>query len=76
MSHHCHANWEVTRPALLPFSTALDTAARYSGDEFAVVLPETGAEAVSQVAHVSATALPMTDGTGAFCQYRRCSLSP
>jgi len=51
MSHQCHANWEVTRPALLPFSTALDTAARYGRDEFAVVLPETGAEAVSQVAH-------------------------
>ena|SRR5882762_1847956 len=27
-----------------------DTAARYGGDEFAVVLPETGAEAANQVA--------------------------
>jgi diguanylate cyclase (GGDEF)-like protein/PAS domain S-box-containing protein len=36
---------------VLSFCRDIDTAARYGGDEFAVVLPETGAEAASQVAH-------------------------
>ena len=35
---------------LLSFCRDIDTAARYGGDEFAVVLPETGAEAANQVA--------------------------
>jgi diguanylate cyclase (GGDEF)-like protein/PAS domain S-box-containing protein len=35
---------------VLSFCRDTDTAARYGGDEFAVVLPETGAEAASQVA--------------------------
>jgi diguanylate cyclase (GGDEF)-like protein len=34
----------------LSFCRDIDTAARYGGDEFAVVLPETGAEAANQVA--------------------------
>jgi diguanylate cyclase (GGDEF)-like protein len=34
----------------LNFCRDIDTAARYGGDEFAVVLPETGAEAAKQVA--------------------------
>jgi diguanylate cyclase (GGDEF)-like protein/PAS domain S-box-containing protein len=35
---------------VLSFCRDIDTAARYGGDEFAVVLPETGAEAANQVA--------------------------
>jgi diguanylate cyclase (GGDEF)-like protein/PAS domain S-box-containing protein len=35
---------------VLSFCRDIDTAARYGGDEFAVVLPETGAEAARQVA--------------------------
>jgi diguanylate cyclase (GGDEF)-like protein/PAS domain S-box-containing protein len=35
---------------VLSFCRDIDTAARYGGDEFAVVLPETGAEAADQVA--------------------------
>jgi diguanylate cyclase (GGDEF)-like protein/PAS domain S-box-containing protein len=35
---------------VLSFCRDIDTAARYGGDEFAVVLPETGAEAAHQVA--------------------------
>jgi diguanylate cyclase (GGDEF)-like protein/PAS domain S-box-containing protein len=35
---------------VLGFCRDIDTAARYGGDEFAVVLPETGAEAANQVA--------------------------
>jgi diguanylate cyclase (GGDEF)-like protein/PAS domain S-box-containing protein len=35
---------------ILSFCRDIDTAARYGGDEFAVVLPETGAEAAHQVA--------------------------
>ncbi len=35
---------------VLSFCRDTDTAARYGGDEFAVVLPETGAEAADQVA--------------------------
>jgi diguanylate cyclase (GGDEF)-like protein len=34
----------------LSFCRDIDTAARYGGDEFAVVLPETGVEAANQVA--------------------------
>ena len=35
---------------VLSFCRDIDTAARYGGDEFAVVLPETGVEAANQVA--------------------------
>ena len=35
---------------VLSFCRDIDTAARYGGDEFAVVVPETGAEAANQVA--------------------------
>jgi diguanylate cyclase (GGDEF)-like protein/PAS domain S-box-containing protein len=35
---------------ILSFCRDMDTAARYGGDEFAVVLPETGVEAANQVA--------------------------
>jgi diguanylate cyclase (GGDEF)-like protein/PAS domain S-box-containing protein len=35
---------------ILSFCRDIDTAARYGGDEFAVVLPETGVEAASRVA--------------------------
>jgi diguanylate cyclase (GGDEF)-like protein/PAS domain S-box-containing protein len=35
---------------ILSFCRDIDTAARYGGDEFAVVLPETGVEAANQVA--------------------------
>jgi diguanylate cyclase (GGDEF)-like protein len=35
---------------VLSFCRDIDTAARYGGDEFALVLPETGAEAANQVA--------------------------
>ncbi|PYU81070.1 MAG: hypothetical protein DMG50_17645 [Acidobacteria bacterium] len=35
---------------VLSFCRDIDTAARYGGDEFAVVLPEIGAEAANQVA--------------------------
>jgi diguanylate cyclase (GGDEF)-like protein len=35
---------------VLSFCRDIDTAARYGGDEFAVILPETNSEAANQVA--------------------------
>src|SRR5258708_4430110 len=53
---------------VLSFCRDTDTAARYGGDEFAVVLPETGAEAASEVAQRICESLPMTG-------WDRCFLS-
>jgi len=47
----------------LSFCRDIDTAARYGGDEFAVVLPETGVEAANQVAHRICESIA-TDGMG------------
>src|ERR1700730_11838189 len=48
---HLTGNNALCRVAdVLSFCRDIDTAARYGGDEFAVVLPETGAEAAKQVA--------------------------
>ncbi len=48
---HLTGSHAICRVAdVLSFCRDIDTAARYGGDEFAVVLPETGAEAASQVA--------------------------
>jgi diguanylate cyclase (GGDEF)-like protein/PAS domain S-box-containing protein len=48
---------------VLSFCRDIDTAARYGGDEFAVVLPETGAEAANQVAQRICDSIA-TDGMG------------
>src|SRR5882724_8493038 len=48
---------------VLSFCRDIDTAARYGGDEFAVVLPETGAEAASQVAQRNCDSIA-NDGMG------------
>src|SRR6266851_10191162 len=53
---------------VLSFCRDIDTAARYGGDEFAVVLPETGVEAANQVAQRICGSLPMTG-------WDRCFLS-
>jgi diguanylate cyclase (GGDEF)-like protein/PAS domain S-box-containing protein len=48
---HLRGSHALCRVAdVLSFCRNTDTAARYGGDEFAVVLPETGAEAANQVA--------------------------
>src|SRR2546426_282558 len=48
---HLKGSHAICRLAdVLSFCRDIDTAARYGGDEFAVVLPETGAEAANQVA--------------------------
>jgi len=48
---HLTGSHAICRVAdVLSFCRDIDTAGRYGGDEFAVVLPETGAEAASQVA--------------------------
>ncbi len=48
---HLTGSHAICRVAdVLSFCRDIDTAARYGGDEFAVVLPETGAEAANQVA--------------------------
>src|SRR6266852_5917208 len=48
---HLTGSHAICRVAdVLSFCRDMDTAARYGGDEFAVVLPETGAEAANQVA--------------------------
>src|SRR6266436_278107 len=48
---HLTGSHAICRVAdVLSFCRDIDTAARYGGDEFAVVLPETGAEAADQVA--------------------------
>jgi len=48
---HLEGSHALCRVAdVLNFCRDIDTAARYGGDEFAVVLPETGAEAAKQVA--------------------------
>jgi diguanylate cyclase (GGDEF)-like protein/PAS domain S-box-containing protein len=48
---------------VLSFCRDTDTAARYGGDEFAVVLPETGAEAAKQVAQRICASIA-SDGMG------------
>src|SRR3989441_847154 len=48
---HLTGSHAICRVAdVLSFCRDMDTAARYGGDEFAMVLPETGAEAANQVA--------------------------
>src|SRR5438445_13436167 len=48
---HLRGSHAICRVAdVLSFCRDIDTAARYGGDEFAVVLPETGVEAANQVA--------------------------
>src|SRR5438132_12890163 len=48
---HLTGSHAICRVAdVLSFCRDIDTAARYGGDEFAVVLPETGTEAANQVA--------------------------
>src|SRR5438309_9986359 len=48
---HLTGSHAICRVAdVLSFCRDIDTPARYGGDEFAVVLPETGAEAANQVA--------------------------
>jgi diguanylate cyclase (GGDEF)-like protein/PAS domain S-box-containing protein len=48
---HLRGSHALCRVAdVLSFCRDIDTAARYGGDEFAVVLPETGAQAANQVA--------------------------
>jgi diguanylate cyclase (GGDEF)-like protein/PAS domain S-box-containing protein len=48
---HLRGSHAICRVAdVLSFCRDTDTAARYGGDEFAVVLPETGAQAANQVA--------------------------
>src|SRR6266478_1837773 len=48
---HLTGSHAICRVAdVLSFCRDIDTAARYGGDEFAVVLPETGVEAANQVA--------------------------
>jgi len=48
---------------VLSFCRDIDTAARYGGDEFAVVLPETGAEAANQAAERISNSIA-NDGMG------------
>ena len=48
---------------ILSFCRDIDTAARYGGDEFAVVLPETGAEAANQAAERISNSIA-NDGMG------------
>ena len=48
---HLTGSHAICRVAdVLSFCRDIDTAARYGGDEFAVVLPETGVEAANNVA--------------------------
>jgi len=48
---------------VLSFCRDIDTAARYGGDEFAVVLPETGAESAHQAAERICSSIA-NDGMG------------
>ncbi len=74
---HLRGSYAICRVAdVLSFCRDIDTAARYGGDEFAVVLPETGAQAANQVGQRICDSIA-NDGTGPVLPSAwACSLSP